>query len=137
MEKVWSRIEAIGGKNGYSMASWAWELRGLMDRMVGGVGLRRGRRDPDHLRIGDAVDFWRVEELIPQKLLRLRAEMKLPGLAWLEFSIEKDPDTQETVLTQTATFAPKGLFGQLYWWAVLPMHGFVFPSMAKGAISGS
>jgi uncharacterized protein YbjT (DUF2867 family) len=137
MEKVWSRIEAIGGNNGYSKASWAWELRGLMDRMVGGVGLRRGRRDPDHLRIGDAVDFWRVEELIPQKLLRLRAEMKLPGLAWLEFSIEKDPETQETVLTQTATFAPKGLFGQLYWWAVLPMHGFVFPSMAKGAISGS
>jgi len=135
MEKVWSRIEAIGGNNGYSKASWAWELRGLMDRMVGGVGLRRGRRDPDHLRIGDAVDFWRVEELIPQKLLRLRAEMKLPGLAWLEFSIEKDPETQETVLTQTATFAPKGLFGQLYWWAVLPMHGFV--SMAKGAISGS
>jgi hypothetical protein len=107
-----------------------------MDRMVGGVGLRRGRRDPDHLRIGDAVDFWRVEELIPQKLLRLRAEMKLPGLAWLEFSIEKDPETQGTVLTQTATFAPKGLFGQLYWWAVLPMHGLVFPSMAKGAISG-
>jgi hypothetical protein len=137
MEKVWSRIESIGGKNGYSMASWAWELRGLMDRMVGGVGLRRGRRDPDHLRIGDAVDFWRVEELIPQKLLRLRAEMKMPGLAWLEFSIEKDPETQETVLTQTATFAPKGLFGQLYWWAVLPMHGLVFPSMAKGAISGS
>ena len=137
MEKVWSRIESIGGKNGYSMASWAWELRGLMDRMVGGVGLRRGRRDPDHLRIGDAVDFWRVEELIPQKLLRLRAEMKMPGLAWLEFNIEKDPETQETVLTQTATFAPKGLFGQLYWWAVLPMHGLVFPSMAKGAISGS
>jgi hypothetical protein len=137
LEKVWSRIEAIGGANGYSKASWAWELRGLMDRMVGGVGLRRGRRDPEHLRIGDAVDFWRVEELIPQKILRLRAEMKLPGLAWLEFSIEKDSETQETVLTQTATFAPKGLLGQLYWWAVLPMHGFVFPSMAKGAISGN
>lgn len=133
---VWERVEAIGGDNGYSTASWAWELRGIMDRMVGGVGLRRGRRDPKHLEIGDALDFWRVEDLIPRKLLRLRAEMKLPGLAWLEFGIEEDPDTGGAILTQVAIFAPKGLFGQLYWWMVWPMHGLVFPSMAK-SLAGS
>jgi uncharacterized protein YbjT (DUF2867 family) len=128
---VWKRVEAIGGDNGYSTASWAWELRGIMDRFVGGVGLRRGRRDPNHLEVGDALDFWRVEQVIPQKLLRLRAEMKLPGRAWLEFGLEVDPETEGTILTQVAIFAPKGLFGQIYWWAVWPMHGLVFPSMAR------
>jgi hypothetical protein len=129
--KVFERVEAIGGDNGYSTASWAWELRGLMDRMVGGVGLRRGRRDPNHLIVGDALDFWRVEEIIPQKLLRLRAEMKLPGLAWLEFGVEQDYETGGAVLTQVAIYAPKGLFGHFYWWMVWPMHGLVFPSMAR------
>ena len=129
--EVWKRVEAIGGDNGYSTASWAWELRGVMDRMVGGVGLRRGRRDPNHLEVGDALDFWRVEQIIPEKLLRLRAEMKLPGLAWLEFGLEVDEKTGGAILTQVAIFAPRGLFGQLYWWAVWPMHGLVFPSMAK------
>ncbi len=133
---VWKRVEAIGGDNGYSTASWAWELRGIMDRMVGGVGLRRGRRDPNHLEVGDALDFWRVEQVIPEKLLRLRAEMKLPGLAWLEFGLEVDEDTGGTILTQVAIFAPRGLFGQLYWWAVWPMHGLVFPSMAN-SLAGS
>lgn len=128
---VWARIESIGGKNGYSTASWAWELRGLMDKLVGGVGLRRGRRDPNKLVIGDAVDFWRVEELIPNKLLRLRAEMKMPGLAWLEFRLEGTNDG--VLVTQIATYAPKGLFGHLYWWLVFPMHGIVFPSMVKTA----
>ena len=133
--QVWSRIESIGGKNGYSTASWAWELRGLMDKLVGGVGLRRGRRDPNKLVIGDAVDFWRVEELIPNKLLRLRAEMKMPGLAWLEFQLS---ETSEGVLvTQIATYAPKGLLGHLYWWLVFPMHGIVFPSMVKTAAGSS
>ncbi|MEY2694541.1 MAG: hypothetical protein RL142_889 [Actinomycetota bacterium] len=131
LELVWSRIESIGGKNGYSTASWAWELRGLMDKLVGGVGLRRGRRDPNKLVIGDAVDFWRVEELIPNKLLRLRAEMKMPGLAWLEFRLEETKDG--VLVTQIATYAPKGLFGHLYWWLVFPMHGIVFPSMVKTA----
>jgi uncharacterized protein YbjT (DUF2867 family) len=131
LETVWSRIESIGDKNGYSTASWAWELRGLMDKLVGGVGLRRGRRDPNKLVIGDAVDFWRVEELIPNKLLRLRAEMKMPGLAWLEFRLEETKDG--VLVTQIATYAPKGLFGHLYWWLVFPMHGIVFPSMVKTA----
>ncbi|MEY4321961.1 MAG: hypothetical protein RL167_689, partial [Actinomycetota bacterium] len=134
---IWSRVESIGGANGYSTASWAWELRGLIDKMFGGVGLRRGRRDPQHLIIGDAVDFWRVEELIPQKLLRLRAEMKMPGLAWLEFNLKTDEATGESVLTQTAIYAPKGLLGHLYWWAVFPMHGLVFPSMVKTAAGKS
>jgi len=131
VEECWARIEAIGGENGYSTASWAWELRGLMDKVVGGVGLRRGRRDPKVLRIGDAVDFWRVEELIRPKLLRLRAEMKMPGLAWLEFAVEPDAETGGSVVTQVALYAPKGLLGHAYWWAVWPMHGLVFPSMAK------
>ena len=131
LETVWKRIEGIGGENGYSTASWAWELRGLMDKLVGGVGLRRGRRDPEKLVIGDAVDFWRVEELIPGKLLRLRAEMKMPGLAWLEFKVDELDD--KVRVTQTATYVPKGLLGHAYWWSVFPMHGLVFPSMVKNA----
>jgi uncharacterized protein YbjT (DUF2867 family) len=126
---VWKRVESIGGDHGYSTASWAWELRGFADKIVGGVGLRRGRRDPNHLVIGDAVDFWRVEELIPEKVLRLRAEMKMPGLAWLEFRLEKT--NTGTKVTQTATYVPKGLLGHLYWWSVFPMHGIVFPSMIR------
>ena len=134
VETVWARVEAIGGDNGYSTASWAWELRGLADRLVGGVGLRRGRRDPKLLQVGDAVDFWRVEELIRPKLLRLRAEMKMPGLAWLEFAVEPDLETGGTILTQVAIYAPRGLLGHVYWWLVWPMHGLVFPSMAKTAV---
>lgn len=130
VEEVWERVEAIGGDNGYSTATWAWELRGLMDRMVGGVGLRRGRRDPLKLREGESLDFWRVEHIERPHLLRLRAEMKLPGLAWLEFRVEGQPDGR-TLLTQRALYHPRGLFGHLYWWAVFPMHGIVFPSMAK------
>ncbi|MFY8050551.1 MAG: SDR family oxidoreductase [Aquiluna sp.] len=130
IEQVWERVEAIGGDNGYSTATWAWELRGLMDRFVGGVGLRRGRRDPLKLREGESLDFWRVETIDRPRLLRLRAEMKLPGLAWLEFRVEQRADGK-TLLTQRALYHPRGLFGHLYWWAVFPMHGIVFPSMAK------
>lgn len=137
IESVWKRVEAIGGKNGYSTATWAWELRGLMDRMVGGVGLRRGRRDDLHLIEGEALDFWRVEAIVRPSLLRLRAEMKLPGLAWLEFNLEKDESGSGTRITQRALFAPKGLFGHLYWWAIWPMHGLVFPSMVKNMAGAS
>jgi hypothetical protein len=129
-ETVWKRIEAIGGNNGYSTATWAWELRGLMDRLIGGVGLRRGRRDPNTLMEGEALDFWRVEKIDRPQLLRLRAEMKLPGLAWLEFKTSVLPDGK-TLIEQRAYYHPKGLFGILYWAAVFPMHGIVFPSMAK------
>ena len=133
IDVVWKRVEAIGGDNGYSLASWAWEVRGFIDKIFGGVGLRRGRRDPNTLQVGDALDFWRVEEIQRPKLLRLRAEMKMPGLAWLEFGLEEDLATGGTTLTQVAIYAPKGLLGHAYWWAVWPMHGLVFPSMARTA----
>ena len=128
-EQVWHSIERIGGEHGYYGWSFLWQVRGFLDRLVGGVGLRRGRRDPEHLVIGDAVDFWRVEERIPGKLLRLRAEMKMPGRAWLEFVIEPTPNGG-TQLTQRAVFYPHGLSGHAYWWSVAPFHGFVFPGMA-------
>jgi hypothetical protein len=110
-----------------------------MDRLVGGVGLRRGRRDPDHVLVGDAIDFWRVEEVDQNELLRLRAEMKLPGDAWLEFSITTEgveeagasPARTITVLHQRALFIPRGLPGRLYWLSISPLHNIVFGSMIE------
>jgi hypothetical protein len=101
-----------------------------MDRAVGGVGIRRGRRSPTSLRIGDAVDFWRVEAYKPFELLRLRAEMRLPGHAWLQFETIKEDDGQ-TLLRQTAFFEPRGVFGYAYWFSVLPFHELIFGNMAK------
>jgi hypothetical protein len=124
---LWWAIEGIGGDRGWYSFPLAWAVRGLLDRIVGGVGLRRGRRDPDRLALGDAVDFWRVEALERPELLRLRAEMRLPGEAWLEFSISEDDGT--TVLHQHALFLPRGLAGHLYWWSISPFHGIVFGSM--------
>ncbi len=133
---LWQAIESIGGERGWYSFPLAWQVRGWMDRAVGGVGLRRGRRNPDRLYVGDALDFWRVEELEPGRLLRLRAEMRLPGLAWLEFHVEhggtRGTDRGETVLRQRATFAPRGLAGHAYWWAVAGFHGIVFGGMIKG-----
>ncbi len=126
----WRVIEGIGGEHGWYSGMWMWRIRGVMDRAVGGVGLRRGRRDPHLLRVGDALDFWRVEERLPPHLLRLRAEMKLPGRAWLEFTLEEVPEG--TLLKQRALFHPKGLFGHAYWWSVYPFHAFVFPPMIRG-----
>lgn len=120
----------LGGRRGWPTFDWAWQIRGLMDRLIGGVGLRRGRRDPDDLRVGDALDFWRVEAVEPDRLLRLRAEMKVPGRAWLQFESKAQPNDQ-TILQQTALFAPKGLFGLLYWYALYPIHGPVFSSMVQ------
>ncbi len=132
-EQVWRAVERIGGPHGWYSARFLWEVRGVIDRVVGGVGLRRGRRDPDHLLVGDAVDFWRVEERQPPVLLRLRAEMKMPGLAWLEFRIEPQPGGG-SLLTQRAIFHPRGLSGHAYWWSVAPFHGFVFPGMAAHVV---
>jgi hypothetical protein len=101
-----------------------------MDRAVGGVGLRRGRRDPDRLMVGESLDFWRVEERIPEQLLRLRAEMRLPGRAWLELSVDTDPTTYR----QRAIFHPRGLWGHAYWWIVAPFHGIVFGSMVRNIV---
>lgn len=126
-EAVWAAVEGIGGERGWYSFPLAWAVRGLLDRLAGGVGLRRGRRDPNHLVVGDAVDFWRVETIEYGRLLRLRAEMKLPGEAWLEWEITEDDDAP--VLHQRALFIPHGLLGDLYWWSVTPFHGPVFSSM--------
>jgi uncharacterized protein YbjT (DUF2867 family) len=127
---LWHVIEGIGGERGWYSLPLAWEVRGVMDRLVGGVGLRRGRRHPDRLFVGEALDFWRVEEVVPQDLLRLRAEMRLPGLAWLELSITDEPVTYH----QRAIFHPRGLWGHAYWWMIAPFHGIVFGSMARNVV---
>lgn len=129
-EVLWSVIEGIGGDNGWYSWPLAWRVRGWIDRLWGGPGLRRGRRNPHDLRIGDAVDFWRVEEIVDGELLRLRAEMKVPGRAWLDLGIVRD-EQQGTMFRQRAVFAPKGLLGRVYWCSVLPFHGFVFGGMQR------
>ncbi len=127
---VYATFTSLGGKRGWPTFGWAWRLRGWIDSAVGGVGFRRGRRHPDELRAGDALDFWRVEAIEPDRLLLLRAEMKVPGQAWLQFRAKPlQDDPQRTHLTQTAFFAPKGLFGYLYWWGIYPIHGPVFSSL--------
>jgi uncharacterized protein YbjT (DUF2867 family) len=123
--KALSKIWAIGGKTGWYYGNWLWELRGFLDQLVGGVGMRRGRKSDTDISAGESLDFWRV--LIAsreEKRLLLYAEMKLPGEAWLEFTINEN-----NVLTQTATFRPLGVLGRLYWYAVLPFHGFIFKGM--------
>ncbi len=121
VNKIW----AIGGKTGWYYGTWLWEIRGFIDQLVGGVGMRRGRKSDTELFTGDALDFWRVMIANKdEKRLLLFAEMKLPGEAWLEFKIDKN-----NVLTQTATFRPLGLWGRLYWYSVLPFHGFIFRGM--------
>lgn len=129
-EALWQVIEGIGGSNGWYSWSLAWGVRGVMDRLSGGPGLRRGRRNPYDLHVGEALDWWRVEEVVDLQLLRLRAEMRLPGRAWLELGITAGP-RGETVFTQRAIFYPHGLAGQAYWWSVAPFHGIVFGSMQR------
>ena len=129
-EEVINNIWAIGGNRGWYFGNWMWRIRGVIDKMVGGVGLRRGRRSETDLKAGDALDFWRV--LVadkPNGRLLLYAEMKLPGEAWLEFKV-KESDGKK-VLYQTATYRPLGLWGRLYWYSVLPFHGLIFTKMAK------
>lgn len=130
---LWRVVERVGGDRGWFSWSLAWRVRGLADRLAGGPGLRRGRRDRDHLVVDDAVDFWRVELVEPGRLVRLRAEMRLPGLAWLELSVEDDQGWDQVGVTfaQRALFAPKGLLGHLYWWSVAPFHGVVFGGMQR------
>jgi hypothetical protein len=133
IENLWKTVEQIGGDNGWYGSDLLWFLRGLLDRLIGGVGLRRGRRDPLHLRVGDSLDFWRVEIVEPEKVLKLYAEMILPGKAWLEFKIEKLPNG-ESKITQEASYSPRGLGGQLYWFAVSPFHFLVFPTMLRNIV---
>lgn len=132
-DKVLNRVFAIGGETGWYFANWIWNIRGVIDKMVGGVGLRRGRRNATELNPGDALDFWRV--LISDrenKRLLLFAEMRVPGEAWLEFKIGRKDDG--LYLTQTATFMPKGLSGRIYWWGLLPIHLVMFQGMIKAIV---
>ncbi len=121
----------LGGKRGWLYADALWELRGALDSLVGGIGTRRGRRSQDALRVGDAVDFWRVEAYDQDRLLRLRAEMRLPGYAWLQFEAMPGERPGETCLRQTAFFEPRGIFGYAYWFGVFPFHALIFGNMAK------
>lgn len=130
-EKALNRIWAIGGLTGWYYGNWLWRIRGLLDKLVGGVGLRRGRKSPTRIYAGDPLDFWRV--LLAnrdQQRLLLYAEMKLPGEAWLEFRI------CDNMLVQIATFRPLGIWGRLYWYSVLPFHGFIFKGMARRIVEG-
>lgn len=129
-ESVYRTFTSIGGEKGWLTWNWAWELRGFLDKLLGGPGLRRGRRHPTELLIGEELDFWRVEDLKENKFLLLRAEMKVPGKAWLRF--EAMPrDKGKTLLIQTAIFAPKGLSGFLYWYLLYPAHFLIFKRMAE------
>lgn len=125
-------IERLGGKTGWYYGNWLWGIRGLLDLLFGGAGMRRGRRDPDRLLAGDTLDFWRVEEIQTDSLLRLAAEMRLPGRAWLQFEVE--PDGSGSVVRQTAIFDPAGVLGQLYWYLLYPVHQFVFAGMLRGIV---
>lgn len=129
-EALFRAFSGLGGARGWLHMNWAWRIRGVVDRLFGGVGLRRGRRDPEVLRVGEALDFWRVEAVEPGKLVRLRAEMKVPGTAWLQFEAG-EAGGGASVLTQTAFFAPKGLFGLVYWYALYPMHSLIFEGLLR------
>ena len=130
-KETFAEIRSIGGAKGYWGASYLWHIRGWMDQAIGGPGLRRGRRHPSDLHYGEAVDFWRVTKLVPNGRLTLRAEMKLPGQAELDFQLE-ELSPNETKVVMTARFRPQGLLGLAYWYAVLPLHGLVFPVMLRG-----
>jgi len=133
---VYAEFAALGGRKGWLAFNSLWRLRGLADRLIGGVGFRRGRRHPANLRVGDAVDFWRVEAVEPGHLVRLRAEMKVPGRAWLQLEAEPLTPTRARLI-QTAFFAPKGLFGLLYWYLLWPAHGFIFSRLIRKLAEGA
>lgn len=135
-EALWRVIEGIGGERGWYSVPTAWAIRGLFDKLVGGVGLRRGRRDPDKLQTGDALDWWRVESLKHDEQLMLRAEMKVPGSAWLELNVEPRADGG-SLYTQRAIFFPRGLAGRLYWLSISPLHDVVFNGMANRIVQAA
>ncbi|MGZ3616132.1 MAG: DUF2867 domain-containing protein [Ktedonobacteraceae bacterium] len=125
---IFQVLLSLGGKTGWLYANILWSLRGYVDELIGGPGLRRGRRISSELRIGDPLDFWRVEALVPDQLLRLRAEMKVPGKAWLQFEIIPQNETRFRII-QTAFYEPDGLLGLLYWYVLYPIHTVIFQGM--------
>jgi len=132
--RVFKAFTALGGETGWLYMNWSWQLRGLLDRLAGGVGMRRGRRHPHDVRVGDALDFWRVEAVEPDALLRLRAEMKVPGRAWLQFQA-REQEGGRTLVSQTAYFAPRGLWGLIYWYALYPIHQVIFSGMIRRLVA--
>lgn len=128
--RAFAPIRRIGGETGYYYGDWLWRVRGFLDLLVGGVGVRRGRPHPERLSVGDPVDWWRVEMLVPDREIRLVAEMKVPGRAWLEFEVE--PDGDGSLVRQTAIFDPLGLFGLAYWYTLYPIHQAIFSGMLRG-----
>lgn len=133
-EAVFRAYTGIGGARGWLFMDWAWALRGWVDKAIGGVGIRRGRRHPDDIRAGESLDFWRVEAVQASRLMRLRAEMKVPGKAWLQFESTPLPHG-ETLLVQTAYYAPRGLLGFLYWYAMWPFHAFLFDGLIRRIVA--
>ena len=125
---IFQVLLSLGGKTGWLYANILWRLRGYVDELIGGPGLRRGRRVPSELRIGDTLDFWRVEALVLDQLLRLRAEMKVPGKAWLQFEIIPQNELRVRII-QTAFYEPDGLLGLLYWYVLYPIHTVIFQGM--------
>ena len=133
--RLFAVVAGVGGERGWYVARSLWSLRGLVDKLVGGVGMRRGRRHPDELRVGDALDFFRVEDIDAPNLLRLRAEMKVPGDAWLEWRI--DTDDRGTRLCQRARFHPRGVAGRAYWWVLLPIHRVMWRLLAQRLVAAA
>jgi uncharacterized protein DUF2867 len=129
VERIFGVVEGIGGDRGWLFADWLWQLRGRVDQCVGGVGMSRPRRDPDQLKVGDVLDFWRVRQLDRNRFLRLEAEMRLPGRAWLQFHFE--PGEKGTILRSEALFLPKGILGHLYWAAFYPAHVLLFNGLLR------
>ncbi len=138
---VFRVVCGIGGKRGWYSPQWLWELRGFLDRLIGGPGMGRQRRDPDLLEVGDAVGFWRVIQLKEPNHLYFLAEMKVPGIASLEFEIEpeepENPGSTVSFLTHTAKFEPRGPLGHVYWWFLIPVHRWVFERMVKGIVEAA
>jgi hypothetical protein len=132
---VFAAVEGIGGRRGWYFGTWLWQVRGLLDLLVGGVGMRRGRRDPERLHVGDTLDCWRVQAVEPSRLLRLQAEMKLPGRAWLQFEVS--PEDGGARLRQTAVFDPLGALGRIYWYTLWPIHGWLFGGMLRAIVAAA
>ena len=132
-DQVWQVLSSLGGTTGWYGFEWLWRIRGRIDSVFGGVGMRRGRRDQNVLRVGDPLDFWRIAEVKDNETLLLRAEMRVPGQAWLEFKISDRPTGTHVV--QRAIFRPRGLAGRLYWWVLIPFHAIIFPGMLRNALA--